>query len=198
MKEKKRKKLKMKKEKTIKVIRKLIKKLFNLIIILCIIYNIIFVLHKTVSQKEYMQVFGICAFRMETKSMQGDIEKNDLVITKKIKTKNLQEGDIIAYQINGKTRINKIISNQNGKITTKSNKNYNPDIETITEEQIIGKKIIALPIIGMLLKVIQAIITTLIILLFLIFKLLHNNYIQNKKHERARKRNFVTENKNNY
>lgn len=187
MKEKKRKKLKMKKEKIINSFRQIVKKLLKVIIIICVIYNIIFVLHKTVSKKEYMEVFGISAFRMETQSMQGDIGKNDLVITKQTDTKKLQEGDIIAYQINGKIRINKIIKNQNGKITTKSNKNYNPDIETITEEQIIGKKIITIPIIGIILKIIQAKLTTFIIFIILVLMLFYNRYVQNQKRKRARK-----------
>lgn len=188
MKEKKRKKLKMKKEKIINSFRQIVKKLLKVIIIICVIYNIIFVLHKTVSKKEYMEVFGISAFRMETQSMQGDIGKNDLVITKQTDTKKLQEGDIIAYQINGKIRINKIIKNQNGKITTKSNKNYNPDIETITEEQIIGKKIITIPIIGIILKIIQAKLTTFIIFIILVLMLFYNRYVQNQKRKRARKK----------
>lgn len=187
MKEKKRKKLKMKKEKIINSFRQIVKKLLKVIIIICVIYNIIFVLHKTVSKKEYMEVFGISAFRMETQSMQGDIGKNDLVITKQTDTKKLQEGDIIAYQINGKIRINKIIKNQNGKITTKSNKNYNPDIETITEEQIIGKKIITIPIIGIILKIIQAKLTTFIIFIILVLMLFYNRYVQNQKRKRAGK-----------
>lgn len=187
MKEKKRKKLKMKKEKIINIIRQIVKKLLKAIIIVCVIYNIIFVLYKTVFQKEYIQVFGISTFRMETESMQEDIEKNDLVITKKMGVKELQEGDIIAYQINGKIRINKIIENQNGKITTKSNKNYNPDIETITEEQIIGKKVIAIPIIGIILKIIQAKLTTFIIFVILLLKLLYNRYIQNQRRKRAKR-----------
>lgn len=191
MKEKKRKKLKMKKEKIINSFRQIVKKLLKVIIIICVIYNIIFVLHKTVSKKEYIKVFGISAFRMETQSMQGDIGKNDLVITKQTDTKKLQEGDIIAYQINGKIRINKIIKNQNGKITTKSNKNYNPDIETITEEQIIGKKIITIPIIGIILKIIQAKLTTFIIFIILVLMLFYNRYIQNQKRKRAEKKSSL-------
>lgn len=191
MKEKKRKKLKMKKEKIINSIRQIVKKILKVIIIFCVIYNIIFVLHKTVSKKEYMEVFGISAFRMETQSMQGDIGKNDLVITKQTDTKKLQEGDIIAYQINGKIRINKIIKNQNSKITTKSNKNYNPDIETITEEQIIGKKIITIPIIGIILKIIQAKLTTFIIFIILVLMLFYNRYIQNQKRKRVEKKSSL-------
>lgn len=191
MKEKKRKELKMKKEKTIKGIRQLIKKIFNSIIILCIIYNIIFVMYKTISQKEYLQIFGISAFCMETEAMQGNIEKNELVIVKKTDIQKLQSGDIIAYKINGKIRINKIVSKQDNEFTTKSNKNYNPDIEKVCKEQIVGKKVFVIPVLGLILKMLQSRITTLIILLFLIFKLLHNNYIQNKKRIRARKKSSL-------
>lgn len=185
MKEERKKELKMKKEELIKYIRLLGKKCLYVIIIICIIYNILYVTYTTFTQEEYIQLFGTSAFCMETDLMREDIAKNELVIVKKIE--ELQVGDIIAYKINGKIRINKIVKNKNGEITTKSNKNYNPDIEKITEEQIIGKKVIAIPILGIILTILHSRIITIIILLYLIFKLFYNKYIQDRKQTRIRK-----------
>lgn len=186
MKEERKKELKMKKEELIKYIMLLGKKCLYVIIIICIIYNILYVTYTTFTQEEYIQLFGTTAFCMETDLMKEDLAKNELVIVKKIE--ELQVGDIIAYKINGKIRINKIVKNKNGEITTKSNKNYNPDIEKITEEQIIGKKVIAIPILGIILKIIQSKKTTLIIFIFLTLELLYIKNIQNKKQTRARKK----------
>lgn len=187
MREKRKKELKMKKEKIIN----LIKKFFWIFILLCIIYNIIFVIYTTISKKEYMQLFGITMLCMKTDAMQNDIEKNDLIIIKKIDAQELKKEDIIAYQINEKIRVNKIIDNQNNEFKTKSNKNYNPDIEKINDEQIIGKKVFSIPHLGMVLRMLQSKIITVIMLLFLIINLVYNKYIQEKKKERVRKKLLI-------
>ena len=107
------------------------------------IYNIMFLLTRTITGKDYIKILGITFLNMDSKQMEDELSKNDLVIVKSTNEKALKEGDIIAYTINGKTRINKVINNDNG-YTTKSNKNYYPDIEKIEYSQIIGKKIFSI------------------------------------------------------
>ena len=107
------------------------------------IYNIMFLLTRTITGKDYIKILGITFLNMDSKQMEDEVSKNDLVIVKSTNEKALKEGDIIAYTINGKTRINKVINNDNG-YTTKSNKNYYPDIEKIEYSQIIGKKIFSI------------------------------------------------------
>lgn len=166
---------------------KIIKYILYVIITICITYNIIFVLYTTISKKEYLEIFGTSFFDMKTNLMSGDIEKNSLIITRKGEEKDFQKGDIIAYQINGKVRINKIINNENN-YTTKSNQNYNPDIEKITNEQIIGKVVITINGLGFFVTILQSKITTGIIFVYLVLKLLYNRYLYDKKQVRTIKK----------
>lgn len=187
MKEKKKRESKMKKGKR-KIVSQLIKIFLRALIIVCIAYNILFVTYTTIRKTEYWQFLGFSIFCMKTELMHGDIEKNELVLIRNIDTQNLKNGDIIAYQINGKVRINKIVKKQESEFTTKSNKNYNPDIEKITKEQIIGREIATIPFLGIILRILESKITTFIILSTLIFKLSRNKYLQDKKRERIRKK----------
>ena len=177
--------MKIKKEKKNKT--KIFKYIIYFLIGICLSYNIIFSLNTTITKKDYMTVLGITFFNMENDLMKDDISQNDLVIVKKVKEKKIQEGDIIAYTVNGQTRINKIINTKNG-YTTKSNKSYYPNIEKISYEDVIGKKIAVISTAGNLLNVMQSKTTSLVLFLFFILSFLYNIYIHNKKIERARKK----------
>lgn len=178
--------MKIEKEKMKKLIKILLNCIYTIIII-CVLYNIIFLINTTISQKDYFKLFGISLFNMQTDLMETDINKNDLVIIKEVQEQDLQKGDIIAYNVNGKTRINKIINQKQGYIT-KSNKNYQPDIEKVEYEDIIGKKIINIPIIGFFIGILQSKVTSLIILITLIFGYFYNKNLYTKKKERVRKK----------
>ena len=178
--------MKIEKEK----MKMLIKILLNCIIIIitiCVLYNIIFLINTTISEKDYFKLFGISLFNMQTNLMENDISKNDLVIVKEVQEQDLQNGDIIAYNVNGKIRINKIINEKQGYIT-KSNGNYQPDIEKVDFNNIIGKKIINIPILGFIIGILQSKITSMIILISLIIVYFYNKNLYIKKKERVRKK----------
>lgn len=183
--------MKIEKGKMIKIIKKILVNCIYIIIGMCILYNIIFSINTTISQNDYFKLFGISFFGMKTDLMQDDINKNDFIIVKEVDENELQEGDIIAYQVNGKTRINKIFKTQQGEYTTKSNKNYYPDIEKISYNQIIGKKVAIVPFLGIVLSILQSKITTALVLVFLCLYFLRNKYVFMKKQERIRKKNQI-------
>ena len=158
------------------------------IIAICVLYNIIFSINTSISKKEYFKLYGISFFGMKTDLMEEDINKNDLVIVKEVDDKDLQEGDIIAYEVNGKIRINKILYYEQEGYVTKSNKNYYPDIEKTTINQIVGKKVINIPFLGLALDLLQSKIISAFTLLFLIFIFWYNRYMYIKKKERGRKK----------
>ena len=166
---------------------KIFKYILYIILGICLSYNIIFLMNTTITGNDYITIFGITFFNMENDLMKDDISANDLVIVCKVQEKNLQEGDIIAYTVNGQTRINKIINTKDG-YTTKSNKNYYPDIEKIQVENIIGEKVLNIPSLGILLKILQSKITSVIIFVFLTCGFITNMYKNQKREERARKK----------
>lgn len=163
-------------------------KILNIIFFMCILLNIVFLLNTTLAKNEYFQMFGISFFKMSNELMKNDINQNDLVIVKKVDESELQEGDIIAYEINENIRINKIVSKKQGYIT-KSNQNFQPDIEKVTYNQIIGKKITNIKFLGALLELLQSKITSIFVLIYLLFKLIYNKYIYITKRDRVIKKN---------
>lgn len=179
-------------------IKKILIKIIYIISIIAILYNIIFLIHKSITQKEYLEVFGISLFTMNGKLMEDDLKNNDLVIVKQINENEIKVGDIIAYNINGKIRINKVFNSyydediQKVVYITKSNKNLQPDIEEIQINQIVGKKLINIPIIGAVTKILQTNFATIIVLIVLVIRYSYNSYLFDKQRERKLKRNLQT------
>ena len=70
-----------------------------------------------------------------------------------------------------------------GKIVykTKSNNNYFIDKEKITSNQVIGKVINNIPVLGILLKILQSRITTIFIIILLIIKIIYNKKMKKRK-----------------
>lgn len=178
----------MKKEKIIKIIKYLIKYSICAFIFICLIYNIIFVLYTTITQKEYLDFLGISFFNMKTELMSGDINENSFVIMQNVDEKNLKVGDIIAYQVNDKVRINKIV-NIDKLYTTKSNQNFNPDIEKVTYNQIIGRKVAIISGVGFFCDILQSKVTTFILLMVLCLKFLYYMYLNKQRKVRNMKKN---------
>ena len=123
---------------------------------------------------------------MKSDSMNEEIPKNSLIIARKYNSNEIgKKDDNIAYVVNKKIRINKIVTvkSNNGKIeyTTKSNNNYLVDVEKIAKNQIIGKVICVIPEFGIVLNILQSKITTLVIIIILVIKLLYNKKIYRRR-----------------
>ena len=151
------------------------------------VYNTMFLLTTTITGKDYIKILGFTVLNMNSELMEDELSKNDLIIVKSTNEKSLKEGDIIAYTVNGKTRINKIINTENG-YTTKYNKSYYPDVEKIEYNQVIGKKIINIPFLGTIIKILQSWITGIIILIYFILAYIN---ITNKEKRRKKKDKFL-------
>lgn len=178
--------MKIEKEKK-KICKFILKNTCYIIVIFLLLYNILYSINTAISKNDYFSVGGISIFNMDNDLMNDEINKNDIVIVKKVAREELKIGDIVAYKVNDNTRINKIFNYKNGYIT-KSNKNYQPDIEIIDYDEIIGKKVYIIKNIGVIIVILQSKITSLLILLFLIMYFIYNKKIYNKKKERSRKK----------
>ena len=184
MKKKKDRKIKFEQKRKLK---KIMIAIISFIITICVLYNVLFLINTTISQKDYFHVCGISFFRVKTDLMENDLHKNDFVIVKEVIDSELQVGDIIAYEVNDQVRINKIVDKKEG-YTTKFNQNYYPDIEKITMNEIIGKKIVSIPFLGIILDILQSKIISILVLLFLMFIFWYNTYTHTKRKERERKK----------
>ena len=97
-------------------------------------------------------IFPIKPVAIATGSMEPELHVGDVAIIKKCKANELEEGDIIEYQLDGYTVIHRIIykSQENGKFVfiTKGDNNNIEDSREVTENQIIGKVIFKIRFLG--------------------------------------------------
>ena len=144
-------------------------------------------------KRKYLHVFNISFFVMKDNSMKGDISKNDLIIVKDIK-KDLNLNDIIVYNLKGKIKVNKVINIYNDYATgkkiyaTKSNSNQYPDLEQISLNQVIGKKVYKVPLVGLSVKLLETRLGSLCTFIVLVFMFYNNIYKYKRQKERNRKK----------
>ena len=171
-------------------IKKIISTIISIIVSICILYNVCYLINTIITRKDYFSVLGISFLTNESDSMKPDLRKNDLVLVKE--DEDFKKDDIIAYQVNGKIRINKIINKNinDGEIKyqTKSNQNYYNDIEEISEGKIIGKKITNIGMLGGIKNILETKIATLMTVIILILRISYNKYIFQRQRERKRKK----------
>ena len=97
-------------------------------------------------------IFPIKPVAIASGSMEPELYVGDVVIIKKCNSNEVEEGDIIEYQMEGYTIIHRI-KNKNQKngqfiFITKGDNNDSEDSEPVSEEQLIGKVIFKIRFLG--------------------------------------------------
>lgn len=121
------------------------RKIRKLIIsILCILITVVVVL----------RVAGFKFYSVKTESMTPALTANDIVCVYPVSFESLNKGDIITYVIDdkGTTVTHRIvgIDENNKTVQTKGDNNEYPDVELVEEENIIGRIVFKIPILGKL------------------------------------------------
>lgn len=97
-------------------------------------------------------IFPIKPVAIASGSMQPELYVGDVVIIKKCNSNDVEEGDIIEYQMEGYTVIHRVKhkNQKNGKFTfiTQGDNNNTEDSEPVSEEQLIGKVIFKIRFLG--------------------------------------------------
>lgn len=97
-------------------------------------------------------IFPIKPIAIATGSMEPELHVGDVAVIKKCEANDVEEGDIIEYQMEGYTVIHRIQSKtqKNGQFTfiTKGDNNDTEDSEPVSEEQLIGKVIFKVRFLG--------------------------------------------------
>ncbi len=159
----------------INVLLKIIKYVLIIFIILFIIYSFVYNGFKFFGKKEYVKIGSIGILTENNdESMKPEIKTSDLLIV--LETQDLKEGDIIVYNntnsdensysnnnsnaINIGIKIQRIsnITSDNGKtyIITKGDNNLYNNIEKIKENNVVGKVVLAIPVLGTIAKIFQS------------------------------------------
>ena len=97
-------------------------------------------------------IFPIKPIAIATGSMEPELYVGDVAVIKKCEANDVEEGDIIEYQMEGYTVIHRIKNKtqKNGQFTfiTKGDNNNTEDSEPVSEEQLIGKVIFKVRFLG--------------------------------------------------
>lgn len=170
---------KINKSKKVKIITlKTVKCIFLVFIMILIIYGIVFNVNMIFFKKDYLNI-GSITFLIEEddESMKPSIKNSDFLIVSKSKNMNLEDGDVIAYNFNGKVYIQRVcnVINENGKryYITRGDNNLNNNIEEIRENDIIGELKLKIPFLGFIVKIFQNKYFFLFLIIGIIYELIY-------------------------
>ncbi len=169
--------------------QKKIKKTLKYIILNILI--IFFIINLILLFEENTHICGIYCFNIISESMEPTLNVNDVVIVKKTNIANLQKGDIITFNQDGRIishRIKKIIKDDNYLIVTQGDNNEVEDKDVVKEEQIYGKVIFKIGKIGKIISYIQNMRIFINIIIFIVIIYILMNLRDNQKNERKIKR----------
>ena len=164
-----------------KLLEKIVKIFFNIIIVLMfflviiVSYNFIQI---NILKKQYSNFFGYTAFEVTTGSMSGTIEINDIILVKI--TQDVAKDDIITFQKKGEIITHRIIAENDDLLITKGDANTGNDTP-IQKKDVIGKVTKIFPRFGIWVKVLS---DTKVIGSIIITVILFGFAISSKKEEK--------------
>lgn len=165
----------------------ILKKIFLLILVLIVCYNLIYVVSTSFGSKEF-KLLNFSIFIVSDKLMSPTLNNNDVIIIKECKASDLAAGDVIVSDLNGSMAVSRIaIINSKGYIT-KGDNNYYFYKDEISINQVKGKMIKKLPGLGMLFYIMQSRITTGIIITVLILYYIRMRNLKKKSMRRMKEK----------
>lgn len=184
-------KIERKKKRTIILI-----KIFNVVILLIIvpilIYNITIIIKYIQNPKETPDFLGFKTYEIVSRSMEDTINKNDIIVVKKVDKNEINENDIISFDNGNEIITHRIvdIENINGQTlyTTKGDNNRFADDEKISFEQIEGKYVFKLSKLGYLMNFLKNRYFLIILFIILIFCFIHIINVKKRIKNREEKR----------
>lgn len=147
-----------------------------IIILLFILFLVIYsFIQIDIQKKEYCNLFGYSIFQIETASMSGTMEIEDIIIVK-LGNENLKTKDIITFWQDNNLVTHRIININNESIITKGDINSDVD-KPITKSDVVGKVEIIIPEVKVwkavftdIKVVISSVITLVLFILLLSYK----------------------------
>jgi len=126
-----------------------------------------------------LETFGLVVVKED--SMKETINKNDLVVIQR-NIKELKENDIIAINKSNQTTVSRIYQIDNNEIIfIKGDNNLYPNNEILEKQNIEGKMIFRLPLIGGFVSFLQTKIMTVIIIVLLVFEFKINKELKRRR-----------------
>ena len=136
----------MKTEKTLTVLRRVLKALILIIVGVILLSNLYCLAAGRIFKVKAPTVFGCSSAVVLTGSMSGTIEPDDFIITRK--QSDYTVGDIVMYQTGGTPVTHRIISENEKGYRTKGDANNTDDGTERPKEDVVGKVVLVIPKIG--------------------------------------------------
>jgi len=164
---------------------RIIKNVILLILLITFIYSFMYNLFALF--KINASFFGVNVFSADSNTMSPELRKGYLVISFNTSPKNIKENDIIVYEKDESYKIRRVMSvrDNNGtkNFVVKGDNTYY--MEETTPDCIQGKMIAKAPYMGNILKIVQSIIFTIVVLIFFAFIYIRRRNIR-KRNERRK------------
>ena len=170
--------------------KRMTKKIFKYIILNILI--ILFIINLILSFEENTHILGIYMFNIVSESMEPTLKINDVVVVKTCEATQLQKGDIITFQQDGRIISHRILDITKDKkiikFRTKGDNNEIPDSDLIPEGQVYGKVLFSIKKIGKIISYIQNIRGLINIVFFVIIVYILVSLRDKQKNTRKMKR----------
>ena len=183
-----------------KILEKLIKIVLDILTIAVIglvIFIIVNYVQLNIMKKNYPEFFGYTFFEVETGSMSGTIEIEDVILVEV--TQDVKKDDIVTFEDEGEIITHRIIKETDKGIVTKGDANNGED-KVIQKNQVIGKVVKIIPRLGIWLKVFsetEVIICVVVTIVFLGIVASTGEKNKKEKRERSRRDRYMRGKENN-
>ena len=158
-----------------KNLKRLCKVLYGIFVSSILAIFLIYIFQIKILKKNYANIFNCSVFHIETGSMLPTINIGDEIIVNL--TKNVKEGDVIVYEDEYKNIVCHRLVQKCGKVLITKGDNNNSEDDPINIEQVIGKVIQNIPMLGSIQKKLKnSKIFILIIILIAISVIIPNKF----------------------
>lgn len=168
-------------------------KIMLYVLIIVTIYNILIVSVTSILNKTGRSMFGYRAYIITTNSMEPNISQGDIIIIKTVEEERLNVDDIITFRKNNSIithRITDIETDEKGnkQFITKGDNNNIEDTEKVSYQEIEGKKIFKIPVLGKAIILLQDEVYIILIVIILLLIYLHVQSKEEKNRIRREKK----------
>ena len=175
------------KEKTIRIIKKVLSIIGYSLLALLVVMTIWLVIDKFIIKSPVPSFLGFSTLRVETGSMTGTINEGDVIVI--FKTNNYKIGDIVTYIQEGDllpTTHRIVLYEGSDGYITKGDFNNTTDFDTVYKSEIIGEYLFRIPYLGFILEWLgttEGIIYTIvfILILYAIFFLINKKEVKEEE-----------------
>lgn len=163
------------------------------IILIVLVYSLVLIAQIKIQTDDGINICGYQFYTISSESMKPEINKGDIFIVKKCESSQIQEGDIITFELNNDIVTHRIekIDDINGVIsyTTKGDNNEVEDSTNIYYEQIIGKKVNVISNFGNIVLILnnKAVLIFIVLIILLMLNKIRRNSIKSKNRREKKK-----------